>query len=277
MDDAYAYCEKLVRERDRERFLSTLFAPQEKRPHLFAISAFDLEIAHVPDAVREPMAGEIRLQWWRDVLAGERHEEANTNPVAAAVLETIAKNKVPVAALSELIDARSFDLMAQPMGSREALDAYLMASVGRPLELQAGILDSSWRSPEEITAASRALGLTRVLRNIPHDVGRGRIFLPLDLLAKHGIHTASVLGGETSEGLGEAIGELRESARIELAGFRTMRVPSSVLPAFLPLTLTPLYLARTQKSRYDPFRSNVSVSALRSQFALWRAARAGKV
>jgi len=48
----YEYCEALVRERYRERFLAALFAPAEVRAHLFALYAFDLEIAHVPDAVR---------------------------------------------------------------------------------------------------------------------------------------------------------------------------------------------------------------------------------
>jgi phytoene synthase len=272
----YDYCQALVRERDRERFLSALFAPKEKRSHLFGLYAFDLEIAHVPDAVREPMAGEIRLQWWREAIGGARVEEAAANPVAAVLLDTMARFALSADALTEIVDARSFDLLGQPMGSREALDAYLLASVGRPIELAARVLDSSWPSQDAVRAAARVIGMTGVIRGLPREVAKGRLFLPLDVLAAHEVHTASVLGGENSEGLRNAIAELRTSAEMELARLRAMPIPASVLPAFLPATLAPLYLARTEKSGYDPFQSDISLSGLRSQFALWRAARSGK-
>ena len=71
MQDAFAYCEAQVRAGDRDRFLAALFAPAQHRAGLFALYAFNLEIARVREAARTPMAGEIRLQWWSDVLAGK--------------------------------------------------------------------------------------------------------------------------------------------------------------------------------------------------------------
>lgn len=68
---AFSHCESLVREGDRDRYFATLFAPAAFRPHLFALAAFSLTIARVRDAVTNPIAGEIRLQWWRDALQGE--------------------------------------------------------------------------------------------------------------------------------------------------------------------------------------------------------------
>ena len=88
--DAGVYCEQLVREADKDRFLATLFAPAAQRPALFALYAFNAEIARVRDVAREPMPGEIRLQWWREVVEGGRSEEARAHPVAAALLETMA-------------------------------------------------------------------------------------------------------------------------------------------------------------------------------------------
>ena len=70
MPENFSYCERLVREEDRDRFLATLFAPARVRPALFALYAFDIEIAHVAARVSEPLAGEVRLQWWRDVVTG---------------------------------------------------------------------------------------------------------------------------------------------------------------------------------------------------------------
>ncbi len=68
---AQSHCEALVREGDPDRYLATLFAPAAARPHLFALYAFSLTVARVREAASNPMAGEIRLQWWRDALQGE--------------------------------------------------------------------------------------------------------------------------------------------------------------------------------------------------------------
>lgn len=277
MKEAYEHCEALVRERDRERFLATLFAPADKRPHLHALYAFDLEVAHVPDAVREPMAGEIRFQWWREALAGERKEEASANPVAAALLDTINRCGLPADGLIATIGARQFDLLGQPMESRDLLYTYLDATSGKIIELAARILDRAWEPGLAARHAGRATGFARMLRNIAFDVSKGRLFVPLDLLAAHEVHTVSVLGGENSDGLRTVLAELRARADTELSVLRQSSLPTQVLPAFLPTALTPLYLARMRKSGYDPFRSDVRVSALRTQFALWRAARFGKL
>ena len=82
MEDHFKHCATLVRDRDRDRYLATLFAPIEVRDGLFALYAFDAEISRVRDLAREPMPGEIRLHWWRDAILGGRTGEAAANPVA---------------------------------------------------------------------------------------------------------------------------------------------------------------------------------------------------
>jgi phytoene synthase len=80
MQDAFTYCETLVRAGDKDRFLATLFAPAEHRAAIFALYAFNLEIARVREVARGPLAGEIRLQWWSDVLGGEGGGEIEGHP-----------------------------------------------------------------------------------------------------------------------------------------------------------------------------------------------------
>src|SRR3984893_741338 len=119
-----AHGEHLVRAGDKDRWLASLFAPADRRPLLHALYAFNLEVARVRELAREPIAGEIRLPWWREVIAGTRPGEAAANPVAAALLETIARYGLPVQTFLDLIEARAFDLYNDPMPSIAAFAGY---------------------------------------------------------------------------------------------------------------------------------------------------------
>jgi 15-cis-phytoene synthase len=105
MLDAYVYCERLVRDEDKDRFLATLFAPEAQRRALYALYAFELEIARAAQRVKEPLAGEIRLQWWRDAIGGAVPEQVAGNPVAAAFVEAAKAFRLPHEMILDLIDA----------------------------------------------------------------------------------------------------------------------------------------------------------------------------
>ena len=64
MSSAADHCRDLVRDSARDRYLASLFAPDEKRRQLFALYALDIEIARIATAVSEPQIGLIRQQWW---------------------------------------------------------------------------------------------------------------------------------------------------------------------------------------------------------------------
>src|SRR5579872_64333 len=124
MDDPFSYCEDMVRAADKDRFLATLFAPAERRGALFALYAFNLEVARIREVIHEPLAGEIRLRWWIDLLEGSGHETARANPVAAALLDTIEIHGLAVKPLIDLVEARQFDLYNDPMPTMAALEIY---------------------------------------------------------------------------------------------------------------------------------------------------------
>src|ERR1700730_7277566 len=105
MPDAVAHCERLVRSGDRDRFLAALFAPAEHRGALYALYAFNLEIARVRALAHGSVAGEIRLQWWSDVLAGDAHGGAARHAVGAALLATIARHRLFGAPPSALLQS----------------------------------------------------------------------------------------------------------------------------------------------------------------------------
>src|SRR5712671_6545754 len=101
---AAEFCARLVRSHDFVRYASTLFVPAEQRRALLALYAFNVEISRVREQVSQPLPGEIRLQWWTDMLAGTGHGGAEGNPVAAELLLAIRSYGLPVERLSRLID-----------------------------------------------------------------------------------------------------------------------------------------------------------------------------
>jgi phytoene/squalene synthetase len=114
ISEAYRHCEALVRTHDKDQYLASLFAPAERRPYLFALYAFALEIGRVKWLVNEPMAGTIRLQWWLEAIEGMRAGEAAASPVMIALQDAAAQTGVALAPLAMAVEARQHELHGTP-------------------------------------------------------------------------------------------------------------------------------------------------------------------
>jgi 15-cis-phytoene synthase len=271
MPDAFAYCAELVRAADRDRYLAALFAPAERRGALHALYAFNSEVARVREVARQPLPGEIRLQWWSEVLRGERSAEAAANPVASALLATVEHYQLALNGLLELVEARRFDLYDEPMAGIGDLEAYTKNTSSTLFVLAAKILGGG--ELEAVTEpAGMAYAIARLLRAFPLHAARGQLYVPLELLKRHQVPVSDVFAGRSSAGLVAALGELRNLARHHLAAAREplIRAPSEVLPALLPLALVAPLLARLERS--EPFVT-ADIPPWRRQWLIWRGAR----
>ena len=94
-----------VRAADHDRYLTALYAPADKRDALFSLYAFNAEIAGIRDRIHEPLPGEVRLQWWRDVVAAGGEAGAG-HPVADSLNTSIAAFNLPKPAFDNMLDAR---------------------------------------------------------------------------------------------------------------------------------------------------------------------------
>ena len=270
MQDAFAYCAELARTADRDRYLAALFAPAEQRRALFALYAFDNEMARVREAAREPLPGEIRLQWWREVLRGERNGEAAANPVASAFLQTISRYGLDTAALLGVIEARRFDLYDDPMRTIADLEDYARKTSSVLVALAAKILSGS-EMEEAAGPAVIAYGVALLLRAFPRHAARGQLYLPADLLARHGVQMSDVFAGRSSDGLNTALAEMHDLARrhLVMARARLPELPQEALPAFLPVALVGPSLRRLDRcGAFSP----AEMLPWRRQWLIWRAA-----
>jgi phytoene synthase len=276
MPDAFEHCEELVRAGDKDRFLATLFAPQKYRRALYVLYAFNHEIARIRDVSREPMAGEIRLQWWRDVIAGGGHGDVAAHPVAAALREVVVRYRLPPATLTDLIDARSFDLYDDPMESLSDLDRYAVRTSSALIGLAARILadGKDFSARDLMDHGGVAYAIAGLLRALPLHAARRQLYIPIEVLQRYGATAEDVFAGNATTEVRSALAELRLRARRHLDVARPMiaTLPSALAPALLPVALVRPALDRMEHRRYRPIEPG-DLPQWRRQWALWRAAR----
>lgn len=261
---------------DKDRYLSTLLAPEQHHAALFALFAFNAELARIPDLVSEALPGEIRLQWWRDLLDGVEHGDVSANPVANALLKTIEKYSLPRQTLTAMIDAREFDLYNDQMPSLNDLEGYAGETVSSLIQLSCIILNDGNDPGTTANAAGHggvALCLLEVMKSLPKHTAKKRMFLPKDLCERHGLQTDTVFEGNTTPQLHAVLTELREHLRHHLDRVHSIKglVPTNCQAAFLPLVFIKPYVAKLETKDFDPLRNIAEVSQIKKQWRLWLA------
>jgi phytoene synthase len=273
--DSAAFCADLVRDHDFERYASTLFVGPDKRRALLALYAFNIEISRVREQVSQPLPGEIRLQWWTDMLAGAGHGGVEGNPVAAELLLAIRTHGLAVERLSRLIDEHQFDLYNDPMPSMAALEAYIHDTSSALLALGADIMGRHSEATDHLARhAGLAQGLARVIATLPLDASRRHLFVPLQLLESHGSGMEEVFAGKETPQLRAALDQLIGEARGHLkTAFELLAsAPPEVRPLFLPLAMVRRDLKRMARADTNLFTSQPT-SRLRALWTMWRASR----
>jgi phytoene synthase len=273
--DSADFCAELVRTHDFSRYASTLFVPAGQRRALLALYAFNVEISRVREQVSQPLPGEMRLQWWTDMLAGAGHGGIEGNPVAAELQLAIQNWHLPVERLSRLIDEHQFDLYNDPMPTMAALESYINDTSSALFSLGAGIAGGQSDRIEHLARhAGLAQGMAQVMAALPRDASRRQLFVPLQVLQQHGSGMEEVFAGKQTPKLRAVLDQLIGESRGHLkTAFALLgSVPPEVRPVFLPLALVVRDLTRMSRADSDPFVLQVT-SRLQTLWTLWRAAR----
>ena len=275
--DPLTYCVDQIRRLDHDRYLCALFAPSADQARLFALYAFNQEIARVREIVSEPVIGQMRLQWWRDALAEMAAGTVRAHPVAQALAQAMEGRPVRAELFERLLTAREMDLGDEPPADVAALEAYA-ADTSSAL-LQAG-LDLLGIADASANEAARHVGLAwslvGLLRAVPFHARRRRLYLPADLLAGANIDRERLFEGRPGESLRQITRHLAERATEHLARARATRgaVPRAARPVLLPAILADTHLRRLAHAGYDPFahvlRRPVGGEALRLSWAAVR-------
>lgn len=224
--------------REPDRYFAATLAPTTIRYDLITLTAFAAELANIPTQVREPLAGEIRLQWWRDALAANGAESAAGHPVAVPLRAVIARHALPVEILDAIIDSYADMLHGERPADKAALEAHMAAREGGLFRLAAQIAgaDHIGDIRQISRTAGLAYGIARALVRLPAE-GAARLPIPRSLLSDDEL--AQTPAGGATPRLASATSALDQLARTALSDIapqlakmsRVKRLP------FLPLAM----------------------------------------
>jgi NADH dehydrogenase [ubiquinone] 1 alpha subcomplex assembly factor 6 len=247
----------LLRRHDRDRFQTALFAPAERREALLALYAFNYEIARVRETVREPMLGQIRLQWWREVVATAfAGEPPRRHLVAVPLTAAIRGCGLTRAHFDRLIDTRERDLADEPPADLAALENYAEGTSSSLVQLALEVLGV--RQPDAHETAGRVgigYALAGLLRAMPFHAMAGRILVPEEIVARVGLDLRDYSARRDTSALRAAAREIAEAAIHHLRTARERRptIPRAGLAAVLPAIVAERFLNRLRRAGYAPF------------------------
>ncbi len=287
MDSDFQYCADHLRDHDYGRYISCLFFEPQLRHAAFAIYAFHNRISQISAMVSAPMPGEIRIQWWIDVI---KNTAAHCgDPVANALQEVIVEYSLPVDVIERLLQAHIFDLYNDQMNDKEALETYLGETTSSVLLLLSKIADkisqkSSNRDKIELPVSvfyydacgngGVFVGIVDLLKMLPLHEYRQQSYFPQELSTYNRV--AEISKSDNAQRIDSAW--LQEICNYALMHHKAAREAVCQLPVHIRMLFGGLALRRLELDRiarqglklgsiYDP------PSRLAVIWCLWKANR----
>ena len=267
------YCQQKAAASGSSFYYSFLFLPREKRRAITAFYAFCREVDDVADEAADVAVARAKLAWWRTEVAnlGAGHP---THPVTRALLPFVAPMGIDGARLNEIIDGMEMDLTHHRYADYAALRVYCHRVAGVVGQISAGIF--GYRHPQTLEYAEllgHAFQLTNIVRDVGEDARRGRVYLPVDELARHGLTPEDILarkGGEAFRALmagqaaraeatyGEAFAKLHPEDR--------KNPRAGLIMAAIYRTL----LAEIRRDGFPVLEGRVSLTPIRKLWIAWK-------
>ncbi|MDA0781085.1 MAG: phytoene/squalene synthase family protein [Rickettsiales bacterium] len=271
---ALPFCENEVKKHDYERYLCCLLADCRVRNRLFAIYAFNNEIAKIKHIVSEPMAGYIRLQWWRDAIDEiyTRQPIKHRHETVDALYEVVRETGVGKELFDNLIDAREADIDFKTPKDIDSLGEYAIGTSSNLFYLLLAVADVNCNTAKEAAYhAGIAFAITGFMRSMKYNAYYGRLMLPQDMMKKQGITVDDILRGEGVEKTKPIVRALCDKAEVNLHHTKTLLqgTTDAAKSVLLPVCIVDVFLKRIKKCDYDLFNSNIEGNIFSIQMKIY--------
>ncbi len=252
--------------------------PRERREAMYALYAFCREVDDIAD---EPGDVELRrrqLDEWRAEI-GRLYEGSPTQAISRALVAPVAQYNLPREEFLAVIDGMETDLdnkmQAPPMQALREYCRQVAGAVGMISIRIFGVAEED--GPEIAERLGQALQLTNILRDLREDAQRGRLYLPGELLAAHGIKPGEPAKVLSHPNLPKVCDEIAAQARADFRKTRQLikrgrRGP--LKPCILMMEVYERILARLMKRGWRDLDREVHLSPAQK---LWILVRYGLV
>src|SRR5947209_2895580 len=190
LDAAYRHCAAIAARHGKSYHLATRLLTPDRRPAVHALYAAARTADDLVDVPGADPAGDL-ADWSRAVL-DDLDAGWSDEPVRRALVDTYRRFDIPVEHLVDFLAAMTSDLTVPGYADLAALDRYMWGSAAVIGLMVLPVLGTAPGVPaEEAAPHAIALGeafqLTNFCRDVAEDADRGRVYLPADLMAAHGV------------------------------------------------------------------------------------------
>jgi 15-cis-phytoene synthase len=190
LEAAYEHCRLIHAAHGRTYYLATRLLPRARRPHVWALYAFARVADEFVDDLDAPDPDAL-VTWSRTamaVLAAPEAPVTGDDPVLAATWHTVRHLDLEPALFEEFLTSMRMDITVDRYATWEDLRGYMRGSAAVIGEMMAPLLGAA--GPDALRRAGvlgEAFQLTNFIRDVAEDLDRGRIYLPLEDLARFGV------------------------------------------------------------------------------------------
>ena len=238
---------------DPDRYRSALLADTDMGDRLRVIYAFHSELAKIPELVSETMIGDIRYQWWRDVIE-EIYSggKVRSHEVATPLMTVLRETQVPRFWVDRLINGRARDLDPTPFANMVAARDYARQTSGVLAQIAAYVIDPDFDS-EAASLAGQAWGMTGLARAYRY-------------------YHAGMLSQLSFEDILAATMTDYEQAKAA-----TGIIPSSAMPALAYVATVPKFIKRLGAKGFDAKTQEISYAPPLKHIRMTWAALRGRI
>jgi phytoene synthase len=268
------YCQQKAAASGSSFYYSFLFLPSERRRAITAVYAFCREVDDVVDETSDTGVAQAKLAWWRDELSALFRGTPN-HPVTQALQPFIdARFGITRERLDAVIDGMELDLRQNRYLDYAALQRYAHLVAGVVGEMSASIF--GFVNPQTIHYAGhlgRALQLINIIRDVGDDARRGRIYLPLDELQRHGVKTADLLAARYVEGFVPLMRFQAERARTQYREALSLLPPEDRRSQRAGLIMGAIYVSlldEIERENFQVLQQRIALTPLRKLWIAWK-------
>ena len=188
---SYAECKRLNSLHGKTYYLATLLLPPAKRPFVHALYGFARYADEIVDDLASTLSPQEKadvLRTWSSGVLSDLSAGKSNDAVGAALVDTVSRFNIPHQYFVDFLHSMEMDLTVSTYANYEALSEYVYGSAAviglEMVSILGALSDDAYESAKKLGIAFQ---LANFIRDVGEDLDRGRIYLPLDELAAHGV------------------------------------------------------------------------------------------